>query len=249
MGDQHGADQCGTRADKPVWLRFLPLTVILAGFLAAIFIFDVGSYLSFQTLSENREWLQAQVRDNALVTALVFVIAYTVAVAFSLPGATVLTILGGFLFGTWLGGTYAVIGATIGSVAIFIAARTAFYDFFHAKAKGRLARMEKGFKENALSYLLFLRLVPVFPFWLVNIVPGLLGVRLPIYLLGTALGIIPGTFVYASVGSGLGMIFDRGETPDLGIIFAPEVLLPLLALAGLSLAPALYKQLRKRKSS
>lgn len=236
------------QAARPAWLRFLPLTIIVVGFLAAIFIFDIGRYLSFETLRDNREWLQAQVQDNAALTALVFILVYTVAVAFSLPGATVLTLLGGFLFGTVLGGGYAVIGATIGSVAIFIAARTAFHDFFHAKAKGALLRMEEGFKENALSYLLFLRLVPVFPFWLVNIVPGLLGVRLSTYLLGTALGIIPGTFVYASVGSGLGAIFDRGETPDLGIIFAPEVLLPLLALAGLSIVPVLYKKYRAQKA-
>ena len=242
-------EQDSKRAARPAWIRFLPLSVIVVGFLAAIFIFDIGHYLSFQALSDNREWLQEQVQANAVVTAVVFILVYTVAVAFSLPGATVLTLLGGFLFGTALGGGYAVIGATIGSVAIFIAARTAFHDFFHAKAKGALRRMEEGFQENALSYLLFLRLVPVFPFWLVNIVPGLLGVPLSTYLLGTALGIVPGTFVYASVGSGLGAIFDRGETPDLGIIFAPEVLLPLLALAGLSLVPVLYKRYKARKAS
>ncbi|MFC1674253.1 TVP38/TMEM64 family protein, partial [Pseudomonadota bacterium] len=143
-----------------------------------------------------------------------------------------------------LAGAYVVVGATLGAAAIFLAARYAFADLFHAKAGSSLAKMEHGFRDNAFSYMLFLRLVPVFPFWLVNLVPALLDVKLRTYVVATLIGIIPGTFIYAHVGAGLGEVFDQGGTPDLGIIFAPEVLLPILALAGLSLVPIAYKKLK-----
>ena len=105
-------------------------------------------------------------------------------------------------------------------------------------------RMEAGFKANALSYLLFLRLVPVFPFWLVNLVPAFLGVPLRTYAIGTLIGIVPGSAVYCSVGNGLGAVFDAGGRPDLGIIFKPEILGPIIGLAVLSLVPIIYKRLK-----
>jgi uncharacterized membrane protein YdjX (TVP38/TMEM64 family) len=132
---------------------------------------------------------------------------------------------------------------------VFLAARTAFYDLFHARAGAALARLEEGFRRDSFSYLLFLRLVPVFPFWLVNIVPALLGMALGPYMLATLIGIIPGAVVYSSVGSGLGMLLDRGEMPNLGIIFEWRILLPLLGLAVLALVPVLYTRLRARKTS
>ena len=107
--------------------------------------------------------------------------------------------------------------------------------------------MEEGFRRDALSYLLVLRLIPIFPFWLVNIVPAFLGVPLRTYVLGTFVGIIPGSFVYASVGNGLGAVFDAGGTPDLGIIFAPAILLPIVGLAVLALLPIVYRRFKARK--
>ena len=121
-----------------------------------------------------------------------------------------MTIAGGFLFGTLTTTVVVVVGATIGAIALFLAARYAFFDALHAKAGPALLKMEKGFQENALSYLLVLRLIPLFPFWLVNLVPALLGVPLRTYVIGTALGIIPGTFVFASVGNGLGTLLEEG---------------------------------------
>ena len=109
--------------------------------------------------------------------------------------------------------------------------------------------MEDGFRENALSYLLFLRLIPLFPFWLVNLVPAFLGVSTLTYVIGTFFGIIPGTFVFASVGNGLGAVLDAGQDPDLGIIFKPEILGPLIALAVISLLPIGYKKYQARKKS
>ena len=159
-----------------------------------------------------------------------------------------LLFLAGIALGTWLGGLYVVIGATLGATAIFLIAKTSLGDFLKSKAGPRLQRMEEGFRENALSYLLFLRLIPVFPFWLVNLVPAFLGVGLLTFVIGTFVGIIPGSLVFASVGNGLGAVFDAGGTPDLSIIFRPAVLGPILALAVLALIPVAYKRFSNKKS-
>jgi uncharacterized membrane protein YdjX (TVP38/TMEM64 family) len=167
----------------------------------------------------------------------------------------VATIFGGFLFstvvdgipGTILAAAIVVIGATVGATALFLAARTGLGEPLRARAGPNLRRMEAGFRENAMSYLLVLRLVPLFPFWLVNLVPAFLGVPLRTYVIGTFFGIMPGTFVYASVGSGLGAILEAGESPDLGIIFKAEILIPLLGLALLALIPVIYKRIKTKR--
>jgi uncharacterized membrane protein YdjX (TVP38/TMEM64 family) len=159
----------------------------------------------------------------------------------------VLTVIGGFVFGTLAATLCVILGATLGAVGLFLAARYAFYDALHAKAGPALRKMEPGFKENALSYLLVLRLVPLFPFWLVNLVPALLDVPLRIYVIATVIGIVPGTFVYASVGNGLGEILAAGKTPDPSLIYDEDVLIPLLGLAFLALLPVLYKAWRARR--
>ncbi|MFZ2467986.1 MAG: VTT domain-containing protein, partial [Parvibaculum sedimenti] len=144
-----------------------------------------------------------------------------------------------------LGGAATVVAATAGATVLFIAAKSALGDLLRAKAGSAVARMEEGFRANAFSYLLFLRLVPAFPFWLVNLAPAFLGVRLSTFVGATFIGIVPGTFVFASLGAGLGAVFERGEEPNLGLIFEPRVILPILALALLSLVPALYRRFRK----
>lgn len=224
--------------------RLIPIALIGAGF-AAFFFLGGYEYLSFKTLSDHRETITTWYAENMVLAVLVFVTAYAISVAFSLPGAVWLTLIGGFVFGTWSALIYVVTSATVGSVLIFLAARYAFADFFHAKAGPMAHRMEDGFRENALSYLLFLRLVPVFPFWLVNLVPAVLGVPLRTYVVGTFIGIIPGSFVFCSVGNGLGTLFEKGEMPDLGVIFEPPVLIPIIGLAILSLIPIVYKRMKK----
>jgi uncharacterized membrane protein YdjX (TVP38/TMEM64 family) len=135
-----------------------------------------------------------------------------------------------------------VIGATIGATAVFLAARYAFADLLRGKAAPWLKKMEAGFRENAMSYMLVLRLVPIFPFWLVNLVPAFLGVPLRIYVIGTAIGIIPGVIVYTLVGDGLGALFEAGEDLDLRIIFQPRILAPILGLAVLAVMPIICKR-------
>jgi uncharacterized membrane protein YdjX (TVP38/TMEM64 family) len=183
-----------------------------------------------------------------VLAVFTFIVIYTAVTALSIPGAVWITLAGGFIFGFWQGVIYVVFAATCGAVLIFLAARYAFADYFHAKAGPAIIRMEDGFRKNALSYLLFLRLVPVFPFWLVNLVPALLGVQLRTYIIGTFFGIIPGSLVFTWVGSGLGAVLDRGEMPNIGIIFEPVVLFPIIGLSLLSIAPVLYKRYRAPRS-
>lgn len=232
----------------PMLRRLLPVVILLLG-LALFLLFGLERYFSFEMLSRHHAELTAWVAGHVALAAFIFVLFYALAVAFSLPIAVVITPVGGFLFGVWLGAVLSVIGATLGSVALFLAARTAFYDLFRARAGAALARLEEGFRRDSFNYLLFLRLVPVFPFWLVNIVPALLGVKLGPYALATVIGIIPGAVVYASVGASFGMLIERGERPDFGVIFEWHILLPLLGLAALSLLPVLYTRLRGDKSS
>ena len=226
--------------------RGLPLLVLLSG-LALFFILGLHKYLSCEALSEHRDWLRAQVEGHGLLAVVAFTIVYALAIALSVPGGAVMTIAGGFLFGTLETTAFVIVGATLGAVALFLAARSALFDVLHAKAGPSLLKMEQGFKDNALSYLLVLRLIPLFPFWLVNLVPALLGVPLKTYVIGTALGIIPGTFVFASVGNGLGTLLDKGATPGLSVFFDAQVLTPIVGLAVLSLLPVFYKMVKARR--
>ncbi|MBI3198525.1 MAG: TVP38/TMEM64 family protein [Rhodospirillales bacterium] len=228
--------------------RLLPVAILLLG-LALFLLFGLERYFSFEMLSRHHAELTAWVAGNIALAALIYVLLYAVAVAFSLPIAVVVTPVGGFLFGVWLGALLSVIGATLGSVALFLAARTAFRDLFRARAGAMLARLEDGFRRDSFNYLLFLRLVPVFPFWLVNIVPALLGMRLGPYTLATLVGIVPGAVIYAGVGASFGMLIERGERPDFSVIFEWHILLPLLGLAALSLLPILYVRLRGGKAT
>lgn len=232
-------------AKKPgfSWQRLIPVFVLAAG-LAAFFLFGLDDYLTFETLRENRAWLLQQVEQSALMAALVYILVYILVVAFSLPGGAVMTITGGFLFGQWLGSVYVVVAATIGATVLFLAAKTALGDILRAKAGPFLKKMEAGFQENALSYLLVLRLIPVFPFFIVNLVPAFLGVSLKVYVIATFIGIIPGSFVYATVGAGLGSIFDAGEEFSLNSILTPEIVTALIGLAILALLPVAYKKFR-----
>lgn len=227
--------------------RLLPLVVLVAGLLAFLAL-GGHRYISFDVIEEHREELLSLVAEHAVAAALGFIAVYAVMAAFSIPGALVMTVASGFLFGTLPGAAYSVIGATLGAIALFLAARTAIGDLLRDRAGPALAKMQAGFQQNALNYLLVLRLIPLFPFWLVNLVPALLGVSLRVFVLGTVIGIIPGSLVYASVGNGLGAIFEAGETASIkDAIFEPQVLLPIVGLIALSLLPVIYKKLKDHK--
>ncbi|CAA7627602.1 TVP38/TMEM64 family protein [Magnetospirillum sp. SS-4] len=224
--------------------RAAPL-VLLAVLAAMVFALDLHRYLTLDALRDNRQALQAAVADNFALSALAYVAVYVVAVAISLPGATILTLAGGFLFGALMGGILTVTAATLGAVLVFLAARTVVGDSLRRRAGPFLRRMEDGFRANAFSYLLFLRLVPAFPFWAVNLVPALAGVGLPVFAAATVIGIIPGTFVFAAFGAGLGDLFSGGGDIRLSDVLSPTMILAFAGLGLLALLPVAMRKWRK----
>jgi len=227
-------------------MRYLPLVTILM--VAVIGAFTLRDYLSFEALRDNREVLIAFRDNNYLLTVLLFIAAYTTVVTFSLPGAAIASITGGFLFATFPGSLFNIVAATMGATLIFLAARWGMGERLAAKmeaSEGAVKKIKDGIDENQWSMLFLIRLVPAVPFFVANLVPAMVGVPLHRFVISTFLGIIPGGVVYTSVGAGLGDVFARGETPDLGIIFEPIILFPILGLCALAVFPMLLKFFRK----
>lgn len=244
--------------------RYLPLAVLVA---AAALVFSQGwhKYLTLEHIAANRDLLKGYIANNYVLALLSYMAIYIATVALSLPGGVFLTLLGGFLFGWLVGGSVTVVAATIGATIIFLIARTSFGETLAARAGPWLGKLRDGFQEDGLSYLLFLRLVPLFPFWLVNLAPALLGVRLPTYVAGTFAGIIPGTFAFSFAGVGLDSVIDaqrtafenckaanpqdKGEicqfTLDPSAIVTSELLIAFAALGGVALIPVVLKKFRK----
>lgn len=225
--------------------RWLPLILILTG--AALGLIFLREQLSFEALARNREALLALRDGHPLLTPALFVAAYVVIVAFSIPGATWITLTGGFLFGLFPGVVYNVSGATIGALVLFLAVRTGLGEGLRARidaSDGAVRRLSDGIRANEVPVLLSMRLIPAVPFFVANLIPAFLAVGTWRFAWTTALGIIPGGLVYTWVGAGLGEVFARGENPDLGIIFEPYVLGPILGLAALSLLPVVFRRRR-----
>ncbi|MBB4173274.1 putative membrane protein YdjX (TVP38/TMEM64 family) [Sulfitobacter noctilucicola] len=238
----------GVKHEKSGVRRYLPLLLVAA--VALVGAFTLRDYLSFDTLRDNREALIAFRDSNYLLTVLVFLAGYVIVVAFSLPGAVILTLTGGFLFGTALGTIFNITGATIGAVLIFEAARMGLGEKLKARmdaSDGVVSKIKAGIDENQWSMLFFIRLVPAVPFFVANLIPAFVGVPLYRFAISTFLGIIPGSVVFTSVGAGLGAVFARGGTPDLGIIFEPHILLPILGLCLLSVLPVILKAVTGKK--
>ncbi|EAP77236.1 TVP38/TMEM64 family protein [Roseovarius nubinhibens] len=236
-------------AEKRGWTRHIPLALIFG--VAVLGAFTLRDYLSFDTLRDNREALLAFRDDHFLLLAGGFVALYIVIVAFSLPGAAVASVTGGFLFGLVLGTLFNVVAASIGACAIFWAARLGLGQALTAKmaaSEGTVAKLRKGLEENEISVLFLLRLVPAVPFFVANLLPALVGVKFRNFALTTVLGIIPGALVFTWIGVGLGEVFDRGESPDLSLLWEPQILAPLLGLSALAALPIVIKALRGRKA-
>ena len=239
-------------ADRPRFslARLVPLLLLAAG-LIAFFALGFHQYLTLDLLKENRVALAQWVAHHNTQAAALFVLAYIVVAAFSLPIAALVSIAGGYLFGIVDGTIWIVVGATIGSAILFLAAKSALGDPLRARFADRIKAMEEGFRANAVSYLLLLRLVPLFPFWLVNLAAAFTGVSLGTFLITTAVGIIPGAFVFASIGNGLNALFDAGQNPDLslvGLLSRPDFYIPIVGFTLLSLIPIAYRALSPRKS-
>ncbi|GLQ05453.1 TVP38/TMEM64 family protein [Sneathiella chinensis] len=242
--------------------RIIPLVVLLALF-AGFFWFDLDRYLTFQALSDHRDSLLAFVADHYLTALALYFVLYAVSVAASIPGGVLMTVTGGFLFGWWIAGLVTVVSATLGATLVFLVAETALGEPLRRKAGPWLRPLEVGFQKNALNYLLFLRLVPAFPFWLVNIAPAFLGVPLRTYVVGTFVGIIPGTFVFAFLGTGLDSVIleqqqryadcltsgatDCTRAFQISSLLTPEVIVAFVALGLIALLPVILDKIRRAK--
>ncbi len=245
MTESNDDKQAGTQS---AFIRYLPLITIAV--VAGLAAFTLRDYLSFEALRDNRETLIAFRDNNYVLTVLGFIGVYILIVGFSLPGATVATLTGGFLFGTVFGTAFNVTGATLGATLIFLAARMGLGEKLKTRmdaSEGMVRKIKEGIDDNQWSMLFFIRLVPAVPFFVANLIPAFLAVPLYRFVVSTFLGIIPGALVYTSVGAGLGEVFARGETPDLGIIFEPHILLPILGLCALSLLPIAIKAFTGKK--
>ena len=240
------AAHVGSGPQVPAMLkRILPAAVLVLG-LAVFFALGLDEYASFEALAGNRRWLIDAVADHAILSALIFFLTYATMIAFSIPGGAVMSVAGGFLFGQWFGLLYNVSAATLGATILFIAAKWAIGDALRKRAGPWLQRMEEGFRKNAFSYLLALRLVPAFPFWAVNLAPALLGVRFSTYVFATFIGIIPGGFVFSTFGAGIGSILDAGGEISVSAILTPQIITALVGLAILALVPVVYRKFKAR---
>jgi uncharacterized membrane protein YdjX (TVP38/TMEM64 family) len=226
--------------------RLIPLAAVACG---AVLVFALGldDYLTFAALRENRGLLLDWVGHHGILAAFVFMVIYALGVVCVPPSGTVMTLAGGFVFGAVMGTFYVVVGATLGATILFLVTRLSVGDVLRARAGDGVRRMEAGFHENEMSYMLVLRLIPLFPFWLVNIAPACLGVGLRTFVIGTFVGIIPGTAVFAIFGAGLGSIFDANEAFTLSGVITPEIIAGLVGLAALSLVPVAYKKIKQTK--
>ncbi len=227
------------------WIkRFGPL-ILVALAVAAVIASGLGDHLSLAELKARRDQLQGFVALHPVLSFGLYILIYIAVVSLSLPGALVMTLSGGFLFGPWLGAAAASSGASLGAAVIFLVCRTAVGDSLRGKAGSTISRIEEGVRRDAFSYILTLRLIPVMPFWLVNLAAGFVNIPLRTFLAATVLGILPGSLVYSGLGAGLGEVFASGQEPNLRVIFEPHVLLPLVGLGLLSLLPVVLRRFRK----
>jgi uncharacterized membrane protein YdjX (TVP38/TMEM64 family) len=232
-----------TPALRRSWHRLWPVAPLLLG-LVLFFALGLQRYVSFEALSRDHALLAAWVAEHRGLAECAYVAIYAALICCSLPVAIVLTAMGGFLFGTWLAAALAVTGQTLGSTIMFVAAGSAFRDLFQARAGDTAARLEAGFRRNSFVYILCLRLLPIVPYWVVNVSAALLGARLDRFVPATFLGILPGICIYAGVGAGFGALFETGERPDLVVAFEGHLMWPLLGLALLALLPVAYLRWR-----
>lgn len=237
--------------------RWIPLAILLS---AMVFAFANGWHreLTLSNLIMNREALGASVAENYWFTVLTYCGLYVLAVSLSIPGASWITVAGGLVFGWVYGGIFTAFAATAGATIIYVIARTSFGSILSEKAGPRLKKLASGLQENAFSYLLFLRLVPLFPFWLINLAPALFNVKVSTYVAATFIGILPGTFAYALLGEGLDSLVAAQEAAnpgcaakgtceiDVGAAITPEIIAALVGLAIVSLVPIIVQKMRTK---
>jgi len=251
-----------TKVRRSPWLRLAPL-LVLAVALGAALATGAAGYLKLETLFASREALAGLIESNLPLSLALFALVYAAVVAASIPGASLLTLSAGLLFGGWLGGAVAIVGATAGATLLFLAARTSLGALLAERAGPKIERLRAGFQKDAVSYLLFLRLVSVFPFWLVNLALAVTGVKLWTFVWTTFVGIMPATLAFALAGAGLGSIADQKQREyetckaagraacSLGIspqdLVTRETLIAITALGVMALIPVVLRRFRPAK--
>jgi len=259
--NDHGHDEQkpqGTFSFK----RWLPLIGLVIA-VAAAFASGLHKHLTLTAFAENRDFLTNFVADNLLLAVLAYAGIYALATALSLPGGALLTLVGGFLFGWFFAGSITIVAATAGAVFVFMIARSSLGAFLTQKAGPFMQKMADGFNDDAFNYMMFLRLVPIFPFWLVNIAPALFNVKMRTYIITTFIGIIPGTFAISLLGSGLGSVIDKQKAMfdtcvttkgaenctfhvEISSLITPQLLAAFAALGVVSLIPVAIKRWKAR---
>ena len=247
--DQHIKSENSEKKNTSTLKRFLPLLVIIAG-LGAGYAAGLHEYLTLAALAEQRETLIGFVNENLILASAIYFLLYIAAVAFSFPAASILTIFGGFLFGWFLGGILTAVAATIGATILFKASQTAFGDFLRDRAGPFAAKLSEGFQKDAFSYLLILRLAPVFPFFVMNIVPALFKIPTKTYVAATILGILPGTFAYTYLGQGVDSVLlsasQSGREASVSDLVTPEITIAFAALAIVATIPSVIRRFRNK---
>lgn len=222
-------------------IKLLILALFVGGVIA-FFAFGGQKYLNLETLKANRDALIQYAEQHYALALLIGFLIYTVSTALSLPGGLILSLAVGLVFGRWAGTVLIVFAATLGATLVFLAARYLFADMARKKIGGLAQKINEGFTQDAFNYLLFLRLVPLFPFWLVNLAPAFTNVSLKTYITATAIGILPGTFVFANLGQNLGRI---SSTKDL---LTPPIIGAFVLLGVFALIPVLYKKFKAKNN-
>ncbi|MGE5196861.1 MAG: TVP38/TMEM64 family protein [Anaerolineae bacterium] len=228
--------------------RFLPLAILII-LIGVVYFTGLYRFFSFENLKQEHQNLKSFAEQHKILMPLLFMLVYAISTTLSIPGGLFLSVFGGFLFPQPFSTLYVVIGATCGASTIFLIVKTSLGDLLRPKIEQYLTKMSKGFEENAISYLLFLRFVPLFPFWAVNIAPAFFHVRFRTFIWTTFIGILPGAFVFTQAGVGLGAIFETDQSFSLGTFFNFQIKIALIALGLFALLPILIKKLRKKPSS
>lgn len=232
-----------TKTANNMWLKLTLIALFIAA-LVSFFAFGGEQYLSLNTIKDNRDALLNYTEQHYLFAIVLAILIYTASTAFSIPGAVLLSLTVGFLFGRWVGTAVILFAATMGATLVFLAARYLFADAMRARlGDGKAARLMQGFNDNALNYLLFLRLVPLFPFWLVNLAPAFTPITTRTYVIGTSIGILPGCFVFANLGQSLGRIESLDQ------LVSVETLLAFGLLGLFALLPIALKKFRNSRAT
>lgn len=230
---------------KKILNRFIPLAFIIIA-MGVIYFSGMYHYVTFETLKYYDQILESFVIHHFIWISVLYILIYITAAALSFPGAFILTIFGGYFFPQPLCTIYVVCSATCGATIVFLVTKTALGDSLKDKAIPFLKKMEKGFKEHGASYLLFLRFIPIFPFWIMNIAPAFLHISIKSFIWTTFVGVIPGSIVLTLAGSGLKKVFENNEVFSIHTVFNTQMKIALCLLGFLALSPILYKKIMKK---